>query len=200
MRKRYLVLILAFILCTLPVLLLGEEISKENPAQFTVTFYPMGLIIGYYSFEAEYKLSPNLGLPVEIKYLSWDLDDWKFSAFSGGPGIRYYPAKEGLTGLFAGLYLNYMSATVKYSYLDNYVAKETEGSASGLAFNMWFGYKMISGPILVEVSTGVALSMIGDVKVEYTDAENNKQSKTYSGRAGSGFSWAGLGIGIGLAF
>lgn len=178
-------------------------LAQEEEKSFSITMYPLGLVLGYYSGELEFKLSPNISIPLEIKYLSLTIgEQWHYGAFAGGPGFRYYPAGEGMQGVFVGPYLNYLNTSIEYTYTDIWTGEEKKvtGSASGVSLTAWFGYKIISGPIVIEFSTGVSLTMMSDLQAEYEDSKGVKYTVDYTGTGGAGAGWAGLGLGIGFAF
>lgn len=182
----------------------SQGTDESQMKNLSVILFPIGLALGYYSGEVEYRLSPNLSIPFEIKYLSFGVgDDWNFESLGIGPGLRYYPAGEGMKGVFVGPYLNYLSQSKTFKYTYNPLTGETREagiSNSGISIAAWFGYRVLAGPVVIEFSTGFGYYAVSEAEVTYKDYLGVTHTETYSGTGASGFGWTGLGIGVGFAF
>ncbi len=175
-----------------------KEIGQTDDSKsFTLTWYPLGVALGYYSFDAEIVLSSKLTLAAEIKYLNWDFDLWDYTAIAVGPGLRFYPAGKAPEGFFLAPYINYLN--ISLDYLVSPIQTETL-STSGITAMLWFGYKWIWDFISFELGTGVGIASMSEQKITYVNSLTGfTETVEYSDR-GSGAGWAGLAIGIGIAF
>ena len=78
--------VLVVLLISLLVLSFQVRAEGEEDKVFSVMLYPIGLALGYYSTELEYRFAPNMSIPLEIKYLDLDIggvsniiqDSWKY--------------------------------------------------------------------------------------------------------------------------
>ncbi len=166
---------------------------------FSVTVFPIGMAFSYYSFEAEFKLSQELSLPLEIKVFAPSSSSWDTTFLSIGPGLRFYPAGNGLQGVFVAPYVSFLSASFEYEYLyDTGDYRKASGSAAGFSLSAWFGYRILAGPVLFEFSTGFGFYSISG-EVTYKNSTGLTRTEEYSGMY-SGFTWNGLGLGVGFAF
>ncbi len=176
----------------------AEEGSDKS---FCLTWYPLSMIIGTYSFEAEIILSPVMTLNGEFKYMDWEFGDWTLSSLMLGPGIRYYPQARAPEDYYVGLYFNYQTAEVSFEYRDiNYQKEIVTSNAGGGSVIFWFGKKWVMGILCAEFGTGFGYVYVSGGEVEYTDIYGNQQTEEYSGRGASGFGWAGISMGMGLSF
>ncbi len=174
-----------------------EMEQTDDNKSFTFTWYPLGVALGYYSFDAELVLSSKLTLAAEVKYLDWGFDPWSYTAIAVGPGLRFYPAGKAPEGFFLAPYINYLNISLDYQV--NTTQTETL-STSGITATLWFGYKWIWDIISFELATGVGIATMSDQKLTYVNSVTGlTETVEYSDR-GSGAGWAGLAIGIGVAF
>ncbi len=201
LRNIFISSILVLLIAIAPVLVRDAGAEGEEDKTFSMTLFPVGLAFSYYSFELEYKLSQNTSIPLEIKIFSPDVTGWDLSFLSIGPGFRYYPAGEGMQGVFVGPYVSFLSYSMNYEY--RYAIgdiREVSASAAGVSIAAWFGYRVLAGPVVIEFSTGFGFYAISGLEVEYKDSLGVTHKQEFTGTGGSGFGWSGIGLGVGFAF
>jgi hypothetical protein len=154
--KKIILLILIGLLAV-PSFAQESNVSEEKNVLKVNT---LSLIIGTGSIFYERKFTDNLSGQMGVAYLSYKIEDTKFSGLILTPEIRFYPKLNAIDGFYIAPYFRYqnfgLEADGDKATYTNYGGGVSFGrqwiTNSGFTMDLFFGYHYSSGKI--DVSKG----------------------------------------------